>query len=98
VTAQDDEKGLGDDSNAPNPDATAEEKPSTRDEIGGKRKQDDVAVEAEEDDEEKKPEKRGGHQTKVVRRTASDDGNKAVSLERIQAQDTKLILHSSSPQ
>jgi len=79
VTAHDGEKGLGDDSNAPDPEATEEEKPSIEAEAGSKRKRGRPAeVVADEEEQEKKQEKRGGHQTKVIRRTPSDDTNKAV--------------------
>lgn len=76
----DEDKGLGDDSCAPNPEASQEEKPSSRDEVGVKRKRGtNVEAEQEEGEEGKKPEKRGGHQTKVIRRTVSDESSKAVS-------------------
>ena len=79
IEDDDDEKGLGDDSNAPNPTAKAEEKTSIEEEVGDKRKLGEEAIGDEEELEQTKPEKRGGHQIKVIRRTASDDSNKAVS-------------------
>ena len=88
----DEEKGLGDDSNAPNSSVTVEEKPALRDEDGaamkseekprveGKRKRDQQDGGAEQDaEEEAKSERKGGHQTRVIRRTTSDDSKKAVS-------------------
>jgi hypothetical protein len=76
-------KGAGDDSNAPNPSASADEKPAIKQEKStpSKRKRTDAP---DDDSEEggvkrKATEKRGGHQTKVIRRADSDDGSKAVS-------------------
>ena len=104
VTEQDEEKGLGDDSNAPNPGATEEEKPSIKGEASGKRKRGPADVDVsnkEQEEEEMKPEKRGGHQTKVVRRTPSDDTNKAVSClgrEASRIRDSyRLLSNRQSP-
>ena len=76
-------KGAGDDSNAPNPSASADEKPEMKQEKStpSKRKRSD-ALEDEHDEgatKAKSAEKRGGHQTKIIRRSDSDDTNKAVS-------------------
>jgi hypothetical protein len=78
-------KGIGDDSNAPNPDAggdtVKDEKPMSRTTPGeaspSKRKRAQGA--ATEDEPAETPQRKGGHQTKVVRRTLSDDKGKAVS-------------------
>jgi hypothetical protein len=68
-------KGIGDDSNAPNPDAggdtVKDEKPMSRTTPG--------EGAATEDEPAETPQRKGGHQTKVVRRTLSDDKGKAVS-------------------
>jgi hypothetical protein len=78
----DEEKGLGDDSNAPNPEPNPDIKPSLKSEIGvkdvpvvGKRKriEEDVV-------EDGKPERKGGQQTRVIRRALSEEGNKEVCV------------------
>lgn len=95
VADGDQEKGLGDDSNAPNPEASAEEKPSIKEEAGAKRKRGKDA-ELEDEVQEKKPEKRGGHQTRVIRRTSSDDGNKAVSDDRPATGSYQILMTYSA--
>ena len=76
-------KGAGDDSNAPNPSATPDEKPELKQDGGtpSKRKRSDAPDDGLEDstDKAKGAEKRGGRQTKVIRRSDSEDANKAVS-------------------
>lgn len=80
ISPGDKEEGLGDDSNAPNPDVKEEEKPSVKDEKGtpGKRKRADNKEEVAEEEEEKPKPKRAGHQIEVVRRKEADEGSKSV--------------------
>ncbi|WWC71123.1 uncharacterized protein I206_105076 [Kwoniella pini CBS 10737] len=77
ISQKDEEKGLGDDSNAPNP-IESEIKPEVNDNIG-KRKREDGEEKSQEDDEaEEKPTLKrgtGGHQTKVIRKNV-DEGDK----------------------
>ena len=83
-TKGDKEKGLGDDSNAPNPEPIADVKPSGRSDRNAKRKREVGEDEGEaESKAENNPERRAGHQTKVIRRVPSDDTNKAVSLQML---------------
>jgi hypothetical protein len=82
VSEDDDAKGLGDDSNAPNPeskeDRTVQEEGETPSRSPSKRKR--QAMADEEEEPETKAQKRGGHRTKVVRRASGDDSKKDVSL------------------
>lgn len=82
-------KGIGDDSNAPNPDdgsagAVEEEKPISKRTLSeaspSKRKRAQDAVDLDEPAQVETPQRKGGHQTKVVRRNLSDDKGKAVRL------------------
>ena len=90
ITPSDDEKGLGDDSNAPNPQAQGAVKHESRgksplleakikaeDQSPSKRKRKPT----EEPEEVGKPGRegrKGGHQTQVVRKTSQDDDKKEV--------------------
>ena len=78
ITKDDEAKGLGDDSNAPNPETLADMKPSLRSGDSKRKREAEVVETALESKPEKEPERRGGHQTKVIRRVPSDDANKAV--------------------
>jgi hypothetical protein len=87
----DEEQDLGDDSNAPNPVKSEDEKPSLKreasEEISTPSKRNrksapkEEPIEVLDDEDAKKPssKRKGGHQTKVVRKT-EDEGNEAVSL------------------
>jgi len=69
------EEGMGDDSNAPNPSATKDEKPYLRqgEKTPVKRKRQDEVEEEEEGEKGKVPVKKGGHQTKIVRRAEPEE-------------------------
>ncbi|RXK39996.1 hypothetical protein M231_02636 [Tremella mesenterica] len=76
------EKGLGDDSNAPNPTPTVSpgKTPGVKKEQPTPKRKRQSESDAEEEAQEKPQGRRGGHQTKVVRRTDPEDHKAAVCL------------------
>ena len=87
ITPSDDEKGLGDDSNAPNPQTQDAVKHESR----GRSPLPEASIKAENQSSSKRkreaPEevgksgtegRKGGHQTQVVRKTSQDDDKKEV--------------------
>lgn len=82
IVEGDTEVGLGDDSNAPNPEVKAEEgvKAEERSTPGKrKRAKEEEKPDLDEDDGKKAKPKRAGHQIEVVRRKDADEGSKSVS-------------------
>lgn len=81
ISKDDEEKGLGDESNAPNPDVKEEAKPSLKEEqrTPGKRKRgEDEKPVIEEEEESPKEKRRAGHQINVNRDAKSAKGKKKV--------------------
>ena len=82
IVEGDTEVGLGDDSNAPNPEVQAEERVKAEERsTPGKRKRakEEEKPDLDEEEGKKAKPKRAGHQTEVVRRKDADEGSKSVS-------------------
>jgi hypothetical protein len=82
----DTEVGLGDDSNAPNPEVKEEDGVKKEEKATpGKRKraQEEEKPDLDEDDGKKAKPKRAGHQIEVVRRKDADEGSRSVSRPAI---------------